>query len=71
MSINKAKDFSYQIIGGSYRGYKTKNWKKGYEWLHFVSFQGDLAVKLKNNLEISYNEIDSMYISGLGLYSKI
>jgi hypothetical protein len=60
MHLNDALDSSYQIIGGTYSGIKTKSNNK---LIRFLPFKADVAYKLKQNWQISDRIIDSIYTS--------
>jgi hypothetical protein len=60
MHLNDALDSSYQIIGGSYSGVKTRFNNK---LIRFLPFKADIAYKLKQNWQISDIIIDSIYTS--------
>lgn len=62
MSIDECPDEGFRVVGGAYRGFKTKFYKKGSEFLNFSVFKAGQAKTLKNGgWYVSDSLIEKLY----------
>lgn len=62
MSIDESPDEGFRVVGGAYRGFKTKFYKKGSEFLNFSVYKAGIAKTLKNGgWYVSDSLIEELY----------